>query len=114
MSEKIDSVKYKFQKTRPIHFSYNKFSTQFLNKIFIFKKMRFGQRLLNRQIPELGKWNRISGNYNAGSTILPPKIREEEREAAIEELWREAKNEMWLTRERFLINSHAHGIRYSH
>ena len=100
MSEKIDSVKYKFQKTRPIHFSYNKFSRQFLNKN-CFKKMRFGQRLLNRQIPELGKWNRISGNYNAGNTILPPKIREEEREAAIEELWREAKNEMWLTRQRF-------------
>jgi len=60
--------------------------------------MRFGLRLLQRQIPELGKWSTVKGNYDDGKHILPPKIRENEREEAIEELWREAKNEMWLVR----------------
>lgn len=60
--------------------------------------MRFCLRLLNRQVPELGKWNTVSGNYTQGKHILPPKVSESEREEAIGELWREAKNEMWLVR----------------
>merc|ERR1712157_643939 len=61
-------------------------------------EMRFSLVRLNYRVPELGKWYKQTGDYNAGKHILPPKISESEREEAIQDLWTEAKNEMWLVR----------------
>merc|ERR1712141_795373 len=50
---------------------------------------------------EKGQWNRIPGSLDSGKHILPPIIKESQRKEQIEELWREAKNEMWLVRHKY-------------
>ncbi len=54
-------------------------------------------------IHKKGQWNRIPGSLDSGKHILPPIIKESQRKEQIEELWREAKNEMWLVRHKYQV-----------
>ena len=70
-------------------------------EILFFQKsteMRFTLARLNYKVAYLGKWNKVPGDYNGGKHILPPKISAKDREKTLKELWREARNEMWLVR----------------
>ncbi|CBY35129.1 unnamed protein product [Oikopleura dioica] len=60
--------------------------------------MRFTLARLNYKVAYLGKWNKVPGDYDGGKHILPPKITAKDRERSLKELWREARNEMWLVR----------------
>ena len=60
--------------------------------------MRLGVARFYYKVPEQGKWSKMPGSYTAGKHILPPKFTESQRQERIESLWREAKNEMWLVR----------------
>ena len=66
--------------------------------------MRFTLARLNYKVAYLGKWNKIPGDYNGGKHILPPKISAKDREKTLKELWREARNEMWLVRHKREVN----------
>ena len=64
--------------------------------------MRFSNLRL-RMVWQKGGWSRIKGAQDSGKTFLPPIVSEGQRKEMIDELWREAKNEMWLVRNKFEV-----------